>query len=203
MKLKYYLRGAGVGVIVTTLVLTIAFHAVPEKEGEAESSDTEQALTIAEALSEKEETETNEETIANEENEANVETVVNQEVAVTEKTEPAEEKIVRNEEPAPEAEIPVDAGAAEAAEAKTEVRIVTFRISTGQSPGAVSKGLKDAGIIEDDEAFYQYLVEQGLNNSLEVGEFSIPTGCDFSELAKILTMNDYERKNTPGSAPGQ
>ena len=193
MKLKYYLRGAGIGVIVTTVILMIAFHAVPEKDAEREPLDTEQALTIAEALSEKEETEASEETAADMETEGNQEPVTNEE------TYPAEGIIVLDEEPAPEAEMPMDAGA----EGKPETRIVTFRISSGQSPGAVSKGLKAAGIIEDDEAFYQYLVEHGLNNSLEVGEFLIPTGCEFSELAKILTMNEDERENAVGGSAGQ
>lgn len=198
MKLKYYLRGAGIGVIVTTLILMIAFHTSAGKEEEKTIPETEQSLTIAEALSEKEateeasarETEAAEESApAETENEAAVDKKQENEAASEEEK---TETIAEEEAPAE----PEDIEQPQEPDQETtgELRFVEFRIYAGQSPGAVSKSLYDAGIIDDEDAFYRYLVDNGLNDLLEIGTFSVPEGGEFSEIAKILTTNEYERK---------
>ncbi len=192
MKLKYYLRGAGIGVIVTTLILMIAFHVNGGGKEEATVPETEQSLTIAEALSEKE---ANEEPGAAE----TEETGESEAAPVETETETAEETVIPETETADLSsetdtiEEEADQGQ-ETMPASEEVRIVEFRIYAGQSPGAVSKSLLDAGIIDDEDAFYRYLVDNGLNDMLEVGTFSVPEGAEYSEIAKILTTNEYERK---------
>ena len=182
MKLKYYLRGAGVGVIVTTLILMIAFHVTAGKEEKEPVPETEQSLTIAEALSEKESSE--ESPALKKETE---ETVPPAETKETEETKPPAETEETGE--AEETKPPMEK------ESEEEIRIVEFRIYSGQSPAAVAKNLMEAGIIEDEDAFYRYLVDNGLNDLLEVGTFSLPQNGEFSEIAKILTTNEYERRN--------
>lgn len=202
MKLKYYLRGAGMGVIITTLILTIAFHTVKTEESSSEPATETQDLTIAEALSDAD--------AAARETESEPSEAADTEDAVTEaesEAAPAESKETtetESEEAGDEAiEVPEPAGETSAEEASqeepataTDRPAVTREVTVvhGDSPGMVARKLHDTGIIEDEDGFYQYLVSHGLNDLLEVGTFSIPVGADFSEIARILTTNEYERR---------
>lgn len=199
MRLKYYLRGAGVGVIVSTLILMIAFHVYSGRQTAAEPETEAPDLTIAEALSEREQEQTELET----ETELIVPPKETEPVTETEIESEAESEEEAAEEPEDSADTAnaadTEEESAEEAEEEPEApvptgRTVTIQIYHGDSPSMVANRLAGAGIIEDADGFYRYLVQNGLNDSLEVGSFSIPEGADFPEIAKILTTNEYERR---------
>ncbi len=208
MKLKYYLRGAGIGVIVSTLILMIAFSVYRGKTEESEQAETENVssdLTIAEALSEiateinTEETENN--TTETEEIAAALEeTEMKQEEAEkpTEEAEKPKEETDAPAEATDEPEEATDNAVAETGEPdEAEVTIkktVTVSIQGGDSPMVVAHKLVTAGAVDDENLFYRYLLDHGLNDGIEIGNFSIPEGADYETVAKIITTNEYENR---------
>ena len=51
----------------------------------------------------------------------------------------------------------------------------------------VAGRLKDMGLVEDSDAFDKYLSEQNLDNFILPGEYTIPKGSSFEDIATILT----------------
>lgn len=207
MKLKYYLRGAGIGVIVSTLILMIAFGVYQGKTKETVPADTEntsQELTIAEALSELD-TETGTETTDVAVTETGETAAAAEETEIQpgeEATGPGEE----TEEPAETADEPAEE-AGETAEAVDEPAVetgepdeadmtvkktVSVVIQGGDSPMVVAHKLVTAGAVDDENQFYRYLLDHGLNDGIEIGNFSIPEGADYETVARIITTNEYE-----------
>lgn len=194
MRLKYYLRGAGIGVIVATLILMIAFSVTSRREEAPEEPGTEEELTIEEALSAREEDSETEEPLAA------IDTEMAELPADTEMEEEPESEVIEEaselpEETGEETE-PEENSGEEDKELPEELpkKLYTIEVVRGDSPGAVAAKLARAGAIDDEDAFYRYLVDNGLNDLLEVGTFSIPEGAEFSEIAELLTTNEYERR---------
>ncbi len=207
MKLKYYLRGAGIGVIVATLILMIAFSVYrgkTEEKGQAETENVSTDLTIAEALSEME-TETNTETteaktteteaVAAAPEETEADTGEEAEGPAEESEEPAETTDEMAAEAGGSAEAPeaTDAETLEPDESEVSVqKTVSVVIQGGDSPMAVAHKLVTAGAVDDENQFYRYLLDHGLNDGIEIGSFSIPEGADYETVARIITTNEYE-----------
>ena len=65
-------------------------------------------------------------------------------------------------------------------------KTVTVTISSGQSSETVSNSVKEAGLAEDDTAFNKYLCENGYDKRLRVGTYEIPEDADFETVSKYL-----------------
>lgn len=64
---------------------------------------------------------------------------------------------------------------------------VKFTIRSGLLSSTVATGMKEAGIIKDDKAFDRYLVKCGDAKRIRAGEYHIPIGASYEEIAKIIT----------------
>ncbi|MBQ6441010.1 MAG: hypothetical protein IJJ13_00255 [Lachnospiraceae bacterium] len=216
MKLKYYLRGAGIGVIVSTLILMIAFGVYQGKTKENAPTETETAskdLTIAEALSELE-TEAGTETAETEEPAITPEETEAQQPETSEAVEETAEEEAGDEaeavddtdgqetmenggeriEPDDNTGEGEDAGADVEDTGVTVKKTVSVVVRNGDSPMVVSRMLAEAGVVDDADLFYRYLLDHGLNDGIEVGSFSIPEGADYETIAKLITTNEYESR---------
>lgn len=225
MRLKYYLRGAGIGILVTTIILTIAFQVYGRNERRNEETvlSTESGdPTIAEALSDADSTAEQRQTEATESPEPVTE---QQTEAMTEpdadaEGEPETEALREAQSDANNVEAETDTAEAAGSESdaagetaqtdgnqadeadtsgttkatSTPAKTYTVRIYHGDSPHMVATMLEGDGVIDDGEEFYAYLVENGYNDLLEVGEFEIPSSADYAEITRILTTNEYERR---------
>lgn len=64
---------------------------------------------------------------------------------------------------------------------------VTITIKRGDSSVAVSKALEAAGLVADAKAYDRYLCAGGYDKTLSVGSYEIPVGADNEEIARIIT----------------
>ncbi|MDE6128237.1 MAG: hypothetical protein K2G16_03490, partial [Lachnospiraceae bacterium] len=67
---------------------------------------------------------------------------------------------------------------------------VTIVISSGQSSGAVSRTLADAGLVEDAKEYDKYLCANGYDKKIRVGSYEIPKGASEEEIALIITRSN-------------
>lgn len=185
MKLKYYLRGLGIGMIVTALILGISFSHRQGQETQILTDD--QIRERAEQLGM---VDSSELTLAALQNS------VQQAQENTEKTEaspePDTEETTTTSEPettvAPENTVEPEAtpqpetiAASEAAQA------VTVTVKKGASSGSVSNRLQEAGLVEDAKSFDNYLCNNGYSRSINPGTYEIVPGTSEEEIAKIIT----------------
>lgn len=216
MNLKYYLRGLGVGIVVTSLILGIGLGSRKETLSNEEIKErartlgmVEESITVAEAAAQKEE-EAQEKVTADpvpEENaEGDAETIVSAEPEVS--SEPAVSVSAApetSEEPnasaasEPEASAEPEAGATPEAGVKPvadeaeedngttpEKEIVDITINPGEGSYVISQKLEQSGLIDDAAEYDAYLCDNGYHTKLRAGVHKIPMGSTREEIAKLL-----------------
>lgn len=201
MKLKYYLRGLAVGILVTTIILAISFSQTKKELSDQEVINRAKQLGMVMADSGKiedyrEDTQT--ETGQSEQGET--------EENVTGDTQNGAEdnEGVTGDNGTVTGDIGTVAGdneggigdneggtgdngtGTEDAGSDTEGKMVTFVISKGQFGRQISESLKKEGLVDDAEAFMKYLGETGKSEEILPGTYEIPMGSTYEEIVKIL-----------------
>lgn len=204
MKLKYYLRGLGIGMIVTALILGISFSnrqdqtsqimtddQIRERAAELGMVDSSELTLAALQNSEKQPTEgTPEETTQTQEQnniEAEPETTVPAETQATVEPETTQESEATTEpEPEKTAE-PETTAEPEVTEAPQRTQTASITIQRGDDSGSASRRLYEAGLVENAKAFDNYLCNNGYSRSINPGTYEIAPGTSEEEIAKIIT----------------
>ncbi len=198
MKLKYYLRGLGIGILVTTVILSLA--GVGRKnmtDEEVVKRAKELGMVESTLLSDlPDQTKTDEVrptepeiSLQPETSEAPEETPV----APKETPEaPEETPVAPKETPEAPKETPVapEETPVSPEDGNPDIpagETVTLVIGRGESSTTVSKNLKKAGIVEDAAAFDRFLCNNGYDKKIITGTYEIPYGASEEEIAKIIT----------------
>ncbi len=189
MKLKYYLRGLGIGILVTTVILSLA--GVGRKnmtDEEVVKRAKELGMVESTLLSDlPDQTKTDEVRPTEPEISLQPETSEPEESASTPETPvaPEETPVAPEETPVAPEETPVSTedGNPDTPAGET----VTLVIGRGESSTTVSKNLKKAGIVEDAAAFDRFLCNNGYDKKIITGTYEIPYGASEEEIAKIIT----------------
>ena len=189
MKLKYYLRGLGIGMAVTALILGISFSG---RQGQEAQTLTDEQ--IRERASELGMVDSSELTLAALQNSAQTQTTMEPEVTeepetMTEPEATAEPETTTEPEATAEPEMTTEPEATEAPELITapEQSQTTITIKKGSDSGNVSRQLYEAGLVENAKAFDNYLCNNGYSRSISPGIYEIAPGTSEEEIAKIIT----------------
>lgn len=195
MKLKYYLRGLGIGILVTTVILSLAgvgrknmtdeevvkrakelgmvestlLSDLPDQTKTDEVRPTEPEISLQPETSEPE---------AGPESEESASTPETPEAPEETPEAPKETPVAPEETPVSPEDGNPDIPAGET---------VTMVIGRGESSTTVSKNLKRAGIVEDAAAFDRFLCNNGYDKKIITGTYEIPYGASEEEIAKIIT----------------
>lgn len=181
MKLKYYLRGLGVGIVVTAVILTIANHlgnkmsdediikraaklGMVMKEDESLFPPTEPETTAPEPTSP-----------SPAEQDTTAVKPAEQETTTPEPTTPVPTE--------PETTTPVPA---EPQTSGVVIHTATITVTSGMYSEAVSQRLEEAGIVKNWREFNEYLTSNGYAERLQTGTHSFNSEMDFNEIAEIL-----------------
>lgn len=176
MKLKYYLRGLGVGIVVTAVILTIANHlgnkmsdediikraaklGMVMKEDESLFPPTEPETTTPEPTSP---------------SPAEQDTTA---------VKPAEPETTTPEPTEPETTTPVPA---EPQTSGIVIHTATITVTSGMYSEAVSQKLEEAGIVKNWREFNEYLTSNGYSERLQTGTHSFNSEMGYNEIAEIL-----------------
>ncbi len=205
MKLRYYLRGLGMGMIAAALVLGLRADAAISMT-DAEIMEKARQLGMVESsslvLSDLK---------APEQNPAQPDNVEpgNVEPARPENADPEDADITEPENINPDGTDPEDANVAEPENTEQEGTApqdtgsdmsdkkdviysddpVQFTIDEGTNSYTVSKNLVEAGLIKDVVSFDSYLIENGYSKSIRSGTYEILPGTSEKDIARIITGN--------------
>ena len=201
MKLKYYLRGLGIGIIVTTILLMIAFALHKPTMSDADIIARAKQLGMVmpedeEPLQDTETTESTEVTTESTEVTAVPETEAAQiEEQTTEAAANTEEPVTADETENPESEMTDTEVATEVSseaneENNTAVNAApyTLVVNRGDVCRIVCENLQANGVVDDAEAFRKFLGQKGFASSISVGSYAIPYGLDYEEIYQILKL---------------
>ncbi len=199
MKLKYYLRGLGIGIFVSVLIvgLTSGRQKMTDEEviARAKELGMVESMVLSDMnsgqgtvdVSEGEPMATKPEETKPEETEPEETEPVETEPEETEpeETEPEETEPVETEpeETEPEETKPIE----DATEPSVPLgETITITIRSGESSVTVSKNLEAAGLIENASAYDRFLCENGYDRKIRVGTYEIPVGASEEEIAEII-----------------
>ena len=187
MKLRYQMRGLGIGMIVTALLMGVATgEKIPLSDAEIRAKALELGMVESDSLrltdlqnvqpsSEPSGTQpSGEETLPSDNGDG---------------PEDAREPGTASEgqETSESGDGPEDArepGAAPEGEGP-----VTIVIEAGLDSYSISKMLEEAGLVEDASVFDQYIYGLGHSRYIQAGTYEISPGIDMEEIAKIITGN--------------
>ena len=177
MKLKYYLRGLGIGILVTAVIMGVTQGSRKETLSDREIRERAAALGMVEPGNSLADLEAAETPAATEIPEA-IETPVATEIPEAIETPAATE--------APAATPEVTARPTQKPAEEEEGSSYTFEIQAGDSSYQVAYRLQQAGLVADARDFDNYLCSKGYDRKLKTGSYEIPETATEEEISEIL-----------------
>ena len=199
MKLKYYLRGLGIGIVVTAIIMS--FTGKPEELTNAEIKIRAAQLGMVEknVLSDiQKENESSEEImkendvvedVPEADNELNAENTQD----VIENTEEMVSNATEENENIEETISDTEHQNQEAGNSETDVSVdevvenyIIIQVENGNGSEVISQRVFEAGLVNSAKEYNKYLITNGYDRRLRTGNHEIPAGASEEEIAKIL-----------------
>ena len=202
MRLKYYLRGIGIGVIFATILLSINFYFGENNFTKQELSDEEiiaRASELGMIMPEEniEDTDSSKDSNDASEAETNSEAATDASLDNNDETntEQVPEDVTGEVKDVLESE---EAKAVDASDSSVDntITYVPFTVRGGESSGTVSNNLYKAGLVSSSDDFNQYITEIGMDNRIQAGTFYVKQGSTYDDIVALL-VNKEGRTTTP------
>lgn len=205
MKLKYYMRGLGIGIVVAAVLMGIALGGDKERLSDDEIMARAKALGMVESsvladLNKEKETETipendtqyeaEDETQEPSQDEPVKEPQSEQQTESEEEqqSEPKDEPQTEPEkEPQTEPDNQPDGEVQNSSREDAQEEYVTLVIERGESSVSVSRSLAELGLVESAKDYDRYLCSNGYDKSIKVGTHKIKVGSTDKEIAEIIS----------------
>ena len=209
MRLKSYLRGLGIGIIVTACILhfseTTAYKDEIINENETYETQTvvnTESIEEIEEIEQKVEVNSNEKETLEEALAADTQGAVKEESEALENDEAKETEATENGE-AKETDIAKEMIETKSAEEEElleiinqanqyeneDIQTVEITIVKGDDSGTVARKLYNAGLVDNANEFDYYLMQHGYDKKISIGTFSITVGSSWTEIAQKLSGN--------------
>lgn len=190
MRLKYYLRGLGLGIIFTCLMFMLFSNKTANNTDQVDVNQQIDAATetLSNGTGSDEKNDTaNDKAVSDVQNEANVSDSVNgQNNADSQNNQEAQNGTdTQNDSDAQNNTDGMDA-ADEAGTGDVQDEYVTLVIEQGDIARDVAESLYEDGIIDDVESFRKYLGETGVSKTLHAGEYNVKVGSTYEEIVELL-----------------
>ena len=202
MRLKYYLRGIGLGIIFTVIVLSVSNNSNKSTDNSVntenissgktdithENSEDSKIIEDSEADSSIDGTENQsiKENINNTEISDKKEYENNQSGSQADDTSNQPDSQAVDTSNKPDSQVADTPNQPPASETVAEPQIITITVQQGEYCRPIAQKLKDAGLIEDAEDFRLYMGQIGYASFIHSGDFQIPMGASYEEIANIL-----------------
>lgn len=204
MRSKYFLRGMGVGILVTVIIFAVSLvfyePSLSEEEiiekatalGMVQSEDSEKKddeTKNTEDSDSKTENETEESQEASSENDENATSDgSNNSQSNNSDIDSLSEDNSLETNGSEDAEISLNTQAdASKNETDNSSSLVSFTVSSGESSYKICENLYQAGLIDNPGSFNQYLEDMGYDDTIRTGSYNIPMGSSYGEIANAIS----------------
>lgn len=191
MRLKYYLRGLGLGIIFAVIIMMIGFH--DNKQSMSDTEIIEKAKTLG-MVEEKNISGT----VADEYNSEKIDSSATNSDASSQKTETEQDSQMQDSQTAQEDTQQEDTQQEDtqpAADAKQEtvepqdaVTTYTITVTSQDTCRTIAEKLKALNLVDDAEQFRIYIGQKGADHFIADGEHVIPQGASYDDIITILTQ---------------
>lgn len=183
MKVKYFIRGLGIGILITAIILGLSYKSKNSDEDvilRAKKLGMVFAEDVSGSAIELDGVKTSEPVVKDE---AAATPDPTNEPAAEQTEEPKNEP---TDEPA-EKETSKPSKKSDKSDKKNTDNKVKFSIKGGDLASSVSKQLEKLGIIKDAKEFNRYLSDNGYSVRVRVGEYTAEKGMSYEEIAKMIS----------------
>ena len=191
MRLKYYLRGLGLGIIFAVIIMMIGFHGNKQSMSDTEIIEKAKTLGMVEAKNISG-------TVADEYNSEKTDSSATNSDASSQKAETEQESQMQDSQTAQEDTQQEDTqqeAAQPAADAKQEtvepqdaVTTYTISVTSQDTCRTIAEKLKALNLVDDAEQFRIYMGQKGADHFIADGEHVIPQGASYDDIITILTQ---------------
>lgn len=193
MKLKYYLRGLGIGILVTSIIMGIALSHGKQEMSDEEIMERASELGMVEEFTKLTDSLSSNDTAGNKDTSEEEEALPKENEAKQPKVlEPKDNLLPEDdkEENKDKEELPAVKEETETMEKDLPIETaeeVTVVVNSGDGSQSVARSAKNAGLVESAEEFDRYLCQNGYDKKLRVGSHVVKVGASMEEIAKKLT----------------
>lgn len=183
MKIKWFIRGLGVGIIITALILCITYRN-DSKSGNIIEQAKKLGMEFPKKTEEDQPAEASEQPLATP---PEVEVPTSAAVQATDDGQTAETGKEQSETDQ-KLKDKLDKSTQDVSSAsqyKGDKK--SFVVRNGLLSSSVAREMEQAGIIDDADAFDEYIEKNGYGKLVRSGKYDIPKGADFETIAKIIT----------------
>ena len=179
MKLKYFLRGFGVGIVLTALILSVSY-----RSNDSSKSIVEQAKELGMVFPEgtKEPTDT-----IPTEKPKTTETTKTTEAPKATETPKATEAVKETQQPTVSGAGVKVSEATATKKPSTKAKKIKVVLRNDLLSSTVAKELKKAGVVKDDKALDRYFEKSGMARKILGGTFYFPPNASYKEITDIVT----------------
>lgn len=191
MRLKYYLRGLGLGIIFAVIIMMIGFHDNKQSMSDTEIIEKAKTLGMVEAKNISR-------TVADEYNSEKTDSSATNSDASSQKAETEQDSQMQDSQTAQEDTQQEDTqqeAAQPAADAKQEtvepqdaVTTYTISVTSQDTCRTIAEKLKALNLVDDAEQFRIYMGQKGADHFIADGEHVIPQGASYDDIITILTQ---------------
>lgn len=191
MRLKYYLRGLGLGIIFAVIIMMIGFHGNKQSMSDTEIIEKSKTLGMVEAKNISG-------TVADEYNSEKTDSSATNSDASSQKAETEQDSQMQDSQTAQEDTQQEDTqqeAAQPAADAKQEtvepqdaVTTYTISVTSQDTCRTIAEKLKALNLVDDAEQFRIYMGQKGADHFIADGEHVIPQGASYDDIITILTQ---------------
>lgn len=174
MRSKYFLRGMGVGILVTVIIFAVSLVFYEPTLSDEEIIEKAKALGM----------ETSEETITKEDSQTKDEETSNETDGEKQSTDTSADEDESNES---ESQDDNSNSNETASESSSSSERVTFVVTPGEGSSKICENLYHAGLIDDPNTFNQFLEDNGYDKTISTGSYEIPKGSTYEEIANAIS----------------
>lgn len=193
MKLRYYLRGLGTGILVAALILgRLIGESRPLTDAEIKAKALTLGMVDAESLSL---SDVGGNGGSSQGSSDRAPETVNPEHEEIPKQDDRDSSDVLSPDDGIEPGAATDSAPSSSPEVTPEMTTtmsestesVIIEIFSGEGSYTVSRRLEEAGLVADAKEFNQYLIDNGYSRSIRAGAYTIPVGASWEEIVDIIT----------------
>ena len=185
MRLKYYLRGLGLGIIFAVIIMMIGIHNHGSSMSDSEIIERAKELgmgsaaeTATESLDNTENTQTTEASKAADSGLNDTQSTEN----TDSESDTATDAVQPDTQTSQESGEQGDSGNADIP------TTFTITVSPGDTCRMIAERLQAAGLVDDSEKFRIYMGQKGVDHLIKNGDHVIPVGASYDEIVNLLTQ---------------
>ena len=201
MRLKYYLRGLGLGIIFAVIIMMIGFHGNKQSMSDTEIIEKAKTLGMVEAknisgtVADEYNSEKTDSSAANSddssqkaETEQDSQMQDSQTAQEDTQQEDTQQEDTQQEDTQQEDTQPAADAKQETVEPQDAVTTYTISVTSQDTCRTIAEKLKALNLVDDAEQFRIYMGQKGADHFIADGEHVIPQGASYDDIITILTQ---------------